>query len=167
MDTVLFATSIPLLDADTSTPMPTPEVEEPDKSELMPSTDSDQNRTDDKTAQELLAEEFSLPPVVKGSGVASALTFFAWLDFIGAVIGGLTVGVGDRVSDPGLCVLILACGILGGFILLGFASVIENTNESSQRLHRIELLIQKAEVDRLKEQVAKLSSTLRGKPNSR
>ena len=89
---------------------------------------------------------FSLRPV-ECSGVATALTVFAMLEFIGAGIGGIAVGGGVE-GKPGLGFLIFACGILSGLILIGFARVIENTNESSQRLSRIEMLIQKAHDDK-------------------
>jgi GYF domain 2 len=90
---------------------------------------------------------FSLPPV-EGSGVARALIFFAALEFIGAGIGGLAVGNGHNENSGLVGFLIFACGILSGFILLGFAQVIEHTKESSQRLRRIEMLIQKAHDDK-------------------
>ena len=76
------------------------------------------------------------------------LFFFAALEFIGAGIGGLGVGNGHNENSGLVGFLIFACGILSGFILLGFAQVIEHTKESSQRLRRIEMLIQKAHDDK-------------------
>jgi hypothetical protein len=89
---------------------------------------------------------FSLPPV-EDTGAGSAFILFAVLVFIGAIIGAVYVGGGDD-GKPGLGCLIFACGILSGLILIGFAIVIENTNESSQRLSRIEMLIAKAHDDK-------------------
>lgn len=86
---------------------------------------------------------FSLPRIER-SVVAFALTVFAVLEFIGAGIGGVVAWTGK----PSLGFLIFACGMLSGFILIGFARVIENTNESSQRLSRIEMLIAKAHDDK-------------------
>jgi hypothetical protein len=81
----------------------------------------------------------------ENSSVAFALTFFAVLDFIGAVIGGYAVGVGDGDNSNGeLGWLIFLCGVLSGLILLGFARVIEYSFQSAQRLRRIEMLIQKS-----------------------
>jgi hypothetical protein len=103
--------------------------------------------------------KFELPPI-EDSGVATALTIIAVLEFIGAVIGGLVVGIGDRRyvsaehSDVGVAYststgrpeigwLIFCSGILSALILLGFARVIQNTFESSQRLRRLEILMER------------------------
>ena len=103
--------------------------------------------------------KFELPPI-EDSGVATTLTVIAVLEFIGAVIGGLVVGIGDRRyvsaehSDVGVAYststgrpeigwLIFCSGILSGLVLLGFARVIQNTFESSQRLRRLEILMER------------------------
>ena len=90
---------------------------------------------------------FSLPPI-ETPGVASALTFFAVLDFIGGFVGGLMVGTAEYHPNPGLGLLIFVSGVLSGLILLGFAAIVENTKESAQRLRRIEVLIFKANADK-------------------
>lgn len=104
-------------------------------------------------------QNFELPPI-QDSAVASALTIIAVLEFIGAVIGGLVVGIGERHyvsaehSDVGLAYststgrpeigwLIFCSGVLSGLVLLGFARVIQNTFESSQRLRRLEMLMER------------------------
>ncbi|HEY5503859.1 MAG TPA: DUF4339 domain-containing protein [Sedimentisphaerales bacterium] len=127
-----------------------PKIIEPPKPvapEPQPLTEPAPKPTVAKTTQELLAAEYSLPPIEE-SHVASALRVFAALEFIGAGFGGLVVGNGNNENSGLVGFLIFACGILSGFILLGFAQVIEHTKESAQRLHRIELLIQKAHDDK-------------------
>jgi hypothetical protein len=86
---------------------------------------------------------FTLPPVEK-SGVALALSIIAVLEFIAAPIAGIVVG-----SDAApLGWLVLFSGVISGLIFLGFARVIDHTSESSQRLRRIEMLIQKGYDDK-------------------
>lgn len=82
---------------------------------------------------------FILPPVEE-SGVALALVIIAVLEFIAAPIAGF--GIGSN-SAPLLGWLVFVRGIISGLILFGFARVISHTSESSQRLRRIEMLIQK------------------------
>ena len=93
--------------------------------------------------------EFRLPD----SGVAIALTIVAMLDFIGAVIGGLAVGVDNPYHDkydshPELGWLIFGCGLLSGLILLGFARVVEYSFQSAERLQRIETLMRRSYDDK-------------------
>lgn len=82
--------------------------------------------------------KFSLPPI-QDSAVASALTVIAVLEFIGAPIAGL--GVGSDNMFAGWIVFI--SGLISGLILLGFSRVIQNTFESSQRLKRLEMLVER------------------------
>jgi len=77
-------------------------------------------------------------PAVEESGVAQALMIIAALELVIAPLAGLGVGC-DNTSAGWL---IFVSGIVSGLILLGFARVVEHTNESSQRLRRIEMLIQ-------------------------
>ena len=81
---------------------------------------------------------FTLPPVKK-SGVATALTVIAGLELVGAPISGLVVG-SDNVLVGWV---VFGSGIISGLIFLGFARVIQNTFESSQRLKRLELLLER------------------------
>lgn len=87
---------------------------------------------------------FSLPPIIEGSGVAVALTIIAVLEFIGAPIAGLVVGSDNAPVGW----LVFVSGVVSGLMLLGFARVIDHLYESSQRLRRIEMLIQKAQDDK-------------------
>jgi len=82
--------------------------------------------------------KFTLPQV-EDSSVAAALTVIAALELIASPIAGL--GVGSDNTELGW--LVFVSGVISGLILLGFARVIENTHESSQRLKRIEMLIVK------------------------
>jgi len=82
--------------------------------------------------------KFTLPPV-EDSAVASALTIIAVLELIAAPIAGL--GVGSDNTEVGWVVFV--SGVISGLILLGFARVIQNTFESSQRLRRLEMLIER------------------------
>ena len=85
---------------------------------------------------------FSLPQVEsegESSVVPAALTVFAMLEFVGAVLGPLAF----ISTNAFLSLLILVSGVLSGLILLGFAAVIKHTRESTQRLRRIGMLIQK------------------------
>ena len=81
----------------------------------------------------------SLPGIEK-SGVAVALSIIAVLEVIAAPIAGFAVGQ-DNTSVGWM---IFLGGLTTALILLGFASVIEDLDESAQRLYRIEILIQKA-----------------------
>lgn len=81
---------------------------------------------------------FSLPPIEESS-VATVLTVIAALEFIAAPIAGLGIGSDDALIGW----LVFVSGVISGLILLGFAQVVEHTSESSQRLRRIEILIQK------------------------
>jgi len=75
------------------------------------------------------------------STIADALKVFAGLDFLGAFIGGLSVGQGYNGNSE-LGWAIFAGGVLGGLILFGFASLIEHAKESAERLKRIEIILQ-------------------------
>ena len=87
--------------------------------------------------------KFTLPPI-EDSVVASALTIIAVLEFIGSPIAGL--GVGSDNAELGWVVFV--SGVISGLILLGFARVIQNTFESSQRLRRLEMLIERVYSDK-------------------
>ncbi len=77
--------------------------------------------------------------LIQDSGVATALKVIATLELIGAPIAGLGVG-----SDNALVGwMVFVSGIISGLIFLGFARVIQNTFESSQRLRRLEMLIER------------------------
>jgi hypothetical protein len=78
------------------------------------------------------------------SVIAGTLTFFAVLDFIGAVIGGFMEGT----NDVGLGFLIFICGVFGGLILLGFARIVKRVFECSERLEKIEMLFEKIYKDK-------------------
>ena len=81
---------------------------------------------------------FALPPI-RESGTATALTVIGALEIVGAPIGGLGVG-----SDNALVGwMVFGSGIITGLIFLGFARVIQNTFESSQRLRRLEILLER------------------------
>jgi hypothetical protein len=73
--------------------------------------------------------------------IESALRIFAGIDFFGAVIGGVLVG---SDNSPELGFAVFAACVLSGFVLLGFASVIEHTKASAERLKRIEIILQQA-----------------------
>jgi len=79
-------------------------------------------------------------PAIEDSSVAKALTIIAALELIGSPIVGL--GVGSDNAEVGWLVFI--SGVISGLILLGFARVIQNTFESSQRLKRLEMLMQRS-----------------------
>ena len=68
--------------------------------------------------------------------IVYVLTFFSLLEFLGGIIAGL-LGLTSQ-TDPAICFTIFAGSLLGGFIILGFASIIESANESAKRLARIE-----------------------------
>lgn len=84
-----------------------------------------------------------LPPV-KLSGVATALRFCGVIDIFGGVLGGLMVGS----ENDGLGVAVFVGGVVGGFILLGVAEIVDHTKQSAERLRRIEILLQKANEDK-------------------
>lgn len=77
-----------------------------------------------------------LPPV-KLSGVATALRFCGVIDGFGGVLGGLIVGS----ENAGLGLAVFVGGVVGGFILLGLAEIVDHTKQSTERLRRIEILI--------------------------
>jgi len=83
------------------------------------------------------AQKLVLPPI-QDSVVAIALTVIAVLEFIGSPIAGLAVGQGN----PEAGWLVFVSGVISGLILLGFAQVIQNTFETSQRLQRLEMIIE-------------------------
>lgn len=78
-------------------------------------------------------------PYIQDSAVASALTVVAVLEFIASPIAGL--GIGSDNTELGW--LVFVSGVISGLILLGFARVIQNTFESSQRLRRLEMLMER------------------------
>jgi DNA-directed RNA polymerase subunit RPC12/RpoP len=88
-------------------------------------------------------QTFTLPPIEE-SGVATALAVIAGLEFVAAPLAGLAFGSDN--AQVGW--LIFLSGIISGLILLGFARVIQHTSESSQRLRRIEMLIQRGQEDK-------------------
>jgi DNA-directed RNA polymerase subunit RPC12/RpoP len=87
-------------------------------------------------------QKFELP-AIEDSGVAIALTIIAALELVGSPIAGLIIGSdyhGNEVEGW----LVFLSGLISGLILLGFARVIQNTFESSQRLRRLEMLMERA-----------------------
>jgi hypothetical protein len=82
-------------------------------------------------------------PSIEVSRVGVALSIIAVLEFIGAPIAGLSVGSGYNGNEEAGWIVFLG-GVISGLIFLGFASVIDRLHQSAQRLHRIELLIQRA-----------------------
>ena len=78
-------------------------------------------------------------PSVEQSGVATALTIIAFLELISAPIAGF--GIGSNNAFVGWMVFV--SGVISGLIFPGFARVIQHTFESSQRLRRIEMLIER------------------------
>lgn len=78
-------------------------------------------------------------PLIKESGVSTALTVIACIEFLISPLAGF--GVGQDNPEAGL--VIFLSGLISGLILLGFARVVQNTYESSQRLERIEMLIER------------------------
>jgi hypothetical protein len=96
-----------------------------------------------RTVVESAARPFTLPPI-EDSVVASALTIISVLEFIGAPIAGLEVGSDDKFDGW----VVFISGIISGLILLGFARVIQHTFESSQRLKRLEMLMERSYDDK-------------------
>ena len=94
----------------------------------------------------VVTPKFTLPQIER-SAVATALTIIAVLEFVGAVIGGFAAGSGYQ-GNAEVGWLIFAGGVISGFILLGFAGVIQNTFESSQRLRRLEILMERSYDDK-------------------
>lgn len=94
-----------------------------------------------KPANKINESPISLP-LVQSSTIAGILMVIASVDILGSLLGGFAIGSGSNgnVID-GVCFGV--GGVLGGLLLLGFACVIDNTSETSQRLNRIEMLIQK------------------------
>jgi len=86
--------------------------------------------------------KFELPPIVV-SRVGIALSIIAVLEFIGAPIAGGIVGSGYHGNVVAGWIVFVS-GVISGLIFLGFACVIDRIHQSAQRLHRIELLIQRA-----------------------
>jgi hypothetical protein len=87
--------------------------------------------------------KFKLPPIEE-SWVSRALTIIAALELIGSLIGGLIAGSDN--TETGW--LVFLGGFISGLILLGFARVIQNTFESSQRLERLEMLMERSYDDK-------------------
>src|SRR5438876_536813 len=77
---------------------------------------------------------------IEKSGVALLLSGFAWIELIASPIAGLAVGLQQSAYFGWM---IFLSGFVSGLILMGFARVIEHLSESAQRLHRIELVLQK------------------------
>ena len=73
------------------------------------------------------------------SAISGWLTAFAILNFLAAVPGALLLE--DR-DTRGLGAIILAAGISAGFVCLAMAKIIDCLHESSQRLERIEKLLE-------------------------
>jgi hypothetical protein len=102
----------------------------------------------------------NLPPV-KSSEVASALTFFAVLELIGAVIGGFAIGTGGGFNDAEHGWLIFIGGVLSGLILLGFARVVDYSFQSAQRLERIDITVERLkEVAKYEIEIKKLQNDI-------
>lgn len=91
------------------------------------------------------APEYKLPPI-ESSGIAFWLYVLAVLAGIGGLVGGLLLGGSGPGSDNFGMVVVFEAFASGGVIclvLLGFASLVDHATKSSQRLHRIEILMQK------------------------
>jgi len=73
------------------------------------------------------------------SVIASILACFGLVDILFGIMGGAFI-IYDRRDFP-LGVAIIAAGLLAGCVLLGFASLIEHTKASAERLRRIELVL--------------------------
>jgi len=98
-----------------------------------------------KPAPTTLTPAPAIPPKygfqdIQDSSVATALTVIAALELLLSPFAGL--GCGDSNTELGW--LVFVSGVISGLILLGFARVIQNTFESSQRLRRLEILMEKA-----------------------
>lgn len=102
----------------------------------IPQTPSSPNRRSDSPAQHDPGRK--LRPITK-SPVAHFLTVVAVIELVVALLGGFAVGSQDGLT--GWCVFL--CGVVSGSILLGFASVVESTSETAQRLQRMEMLIRR------------------------
>jgi len=86
-------------------------------------------------------KKFELPPI-EDSMVSGLLTLIAALELIGSPIAGLIIG-SDYNGNTAEGWLVFLSGVISGLILLGFARVIQNTSESSQRLRRLEMLMER------------------------
>ena len=99
------------------------------------------------TAPKALEPEFSLPKI-EGSELASFLTFIGALELIASPIAGFVIGTSIGSDSEAFGWMIFIGGFTGGLVILGFAQIIANTFASSQRLRRIEMLIQKMHDDK-------------------
>ena len=81
---------------------------------------------------------------VEESSVAFVLTIIAVMELIVAPIAGIAVGQESTFTGW----MIFLSGLISGLILLGFATVIEHTYESAQRLRHIEFVLCKDSDDK-------------------
>ena len=81
---------------------------------------------------------------VDESAVARALSIIAVLELILAPFAGLLVGLESTSTGW----MIFLSGLISGLILQGFATVIEHTYESAQRLRHIEFVLCKDSDDK-------------------
>jgi hypothetical protein len=82
-------------------------------------------------------QDSALPPI-EILAISTILTAVGVLDIIGSALLGYIFG-SETTTAEGL--LVFVGGVISGLILIGFARVIQNTSESSQRLRRLEILI--------------------------
>ena len=118
-------------------------IEVPVRSQLSSSWKTEYAAKPPPTPAPATPPKFELPPI-EDSLVSGGLTFIAVLELIGSVIGGLVAGSDNTLTGW----LVFLGGFVSGLILLGFARVIQNTFESSQRLRRLEMLMERSYDDK-------------------
>jgi len=82
----------------------------------------------------------SQPPQLQSSSLVVVFRFFAVLDFIAGAWGILMVLNGANSTESFTGIVLFASGVGGGFLLLGFAKVIECLHEMVFRLRNLERL---------------------------
>jgi ABC-type Fe3+-siderophore transport system permease subunit len=82
------------------------------------------------------------PAELKGSDVAGWFTAFAAISFIAAGLAIYLLSSDNRIDNQQRAVL-LPAGISGGLFCLAVAKIIRFLHESSQRLQRIEKLLER------------------------
>jgi hypothetical protein len=69
--------------------------------------------------------------------------YFGERRYVSAEHSDVGIAYSTSTGRPEIGWLIFCSGILSGLVLLGFARVIQNTFESSQRLRRLEILMER------------------------